>query len=217
MPLPMTTQETEAFFEDVHYGYNPYEERYLNGTTNFTTLPHCMHFYYMGFDGAKQDFRHYYHDNGDDPIAYDYVPTLMGKLARNAVFKDYNPPKHGEDFRDIVWRRRSYVAVLMNSPLYKFWNNAGLHFLDKNNGTENFSFFDARDFMLDVPAIGGGMVARSAMFCMNHMKKDAIGNNIDSGQSLFYSYEFVFQLGNMTDQPWRYDPGGTNQGPPETP
>lgn len=218
MPAPMIDEEVERFLAGAHHGYDPYEKRYLTPTPtqNFDVLPHCLHFYYMTFDGAKEDYRHYYYDNGKDPIKYDDVPELMKKLAKNAVLKDYNPPKHGKDFLDIVWRRRCYVAAVIDTDLYKFWNGGGLRFVDKNGGKENKSFFDARDFPITIATATGGTVDRTGFYCINHMKRDDAGANINPQESIFYSYELVFRLGGGT-RPWYYDPGGTNQGPPETP
>lgn len=215
MPLPMDSQDREAFVNRQHHGFDPYERRYLDQIAGFERLPKCIHFYYMGFDGAKQDFRHYYLSNGKDEIAYSDVPKIIRRLARNAVLKDHNPPKHGIDFKEIIFRSRSYVAVLMDSPFFSVWQNGGLIFRPKNGGMENFSFFDADDIFVDVPA-AAGTISRSAFFCINHMKGDAAGTDLGPSEARFYSFDLVFRLGTLED-PWEYDPGATNQGPPEDP
>jgi hypothetical protein len=216
MPLPMTRQEARDFRAGTHYGYDPYEKRYLDTIRNFEELPHCIHFYYMGFDGAKEDYRHYFFDNANDAIPYTDVPSIMEKLARNAVLKDYNPPKHGNSFDDIVWRRRCYLAVVMNSDIFSFWEDAAIRFVQKNNSKENMSFFDADDFPIDIAKPGGGTVRRTGFFCINHMKRDSYGHNLLPTDKRYHSFELVFRIGGG-QQPWYYDPGGTNQGPPETP
>jgi len=212
MPLPMTKGEARRFFNKAHHGYDPYEKRYNPTGLNFSYLPHCVHFYYVGFENNIEDIRHYYLDNGKEPIPYDGadgIEEVTEQLAANAARRDHVPPYHGQGFQGIVWRRISYLVFLIDHDLFKYWPDGGIVFNPKNSGTENHSFFDAKNFEVDVP-VGNITKKRSAICLINHMKKDNGGTNLDIPEP--YSFSLVYKVGG-SKEPYAHDPGGTNEGP----
>lgn len=214
MPIPLTPEELESFTSGQLHGQDPYEDRLGNGT--FVTVPHCMYFIHVGLDSANvEDVKHYYHDDGSNPILYNDTEALVKKLADNASLKDYVPPQHGAAFLDMVWRRKSYFAFVIDHPLYVVWPDKGIEFNNKGGGLPNHTFFDAKDFSVFVRRLDGTTVQRTAFLCINHMK-DAAGGDLADGAKEFFSFSLLLKFGNFPE-PVKYDPGGTNQGPPELP
>jgi hypothetical protein len=86
----------------------------------------------------------------------------------------------------------------------------------------NHSFFDAEDFVIDMPDpdnIGQTMQC-SAVSIVNHMKKED-EEDLASGDSEFFHFDLFFEVapsnGTASSMTVIIDPTGTNQGPPEDP
>lgn len=217
MPLPMSPEQLARFQQSDLFGHDVYEHRLLDGSPGFTDKPHCMYYYYLGFRDSKlPDVRHYYHDNGTNPIEYLETPTLIEKLTANALRRDGIPPPVGNGFLNLIWRRKSYLAFVMDSEMFQFIRERALHFEEKDNGTPNHSFFDGGDYSFLAPLPGGGAKQMTAFYCINHMKSDEAGTDIPDGVSQPFSFSLIFSVGNLPG-PWTYDPGGINTGPAVAP
>lgn len=200
---------------------------------NYT--PHCVYFYYVRFDhnGALR-VDHYFYIDGpvDDPsewkqIDYDDMPDIIAKLARNGrpdTYKD--PPKLPQhNFENIVWKRRCYIAIFVdeaNWKLHKRANGAGAIVFNTDKGsTPNSSFFDAADIEIDMSDTGDGSDMRSAIYFVNHLTCEtggSVGHEQNRSEYIFDVY-FDVAFADPAAEPAKivFDPGGTNQGPPQQP
>lgn len=219
-----------------------YEQRLAVGTPGFTDVPHCMFFYYMRVDrDGRLRVVHYRYVDGDpedsstwQPIPYykEGLEQLVTKLAKNARpsgLKDPRPDAE-ENFQNIHWDRKSYIAIFLDEAHWKFHkfgvqDSAVVFITEPKNGktgTPNHSFFDAMDFELDMPIAGGpASDQRSAIVFVNHMKGDDQGTDLVEGQEEFFQFKMfvdvAFASGHSVPMTVIFDPDGTNLGPPQAP
>jgi hypothetical protein len=218
-----------------------YEKRLAAGMPGFTEVPHSMFFYYVRInDDGRLLVAHYHYVDGDPdtpstwkPIEYteENLKGLVQRLATNARpsgLKDPMPDAD-ENFQNIVWTRKSYIAIFIDEANWSFHkagaeDSAVVFITETKNGktgTENHSFFDAMDCPVEM-LIGGGPATdkRSAIVFVNHMKGDDEGTDLGK-RSEFFQFKMFFDVAFATGQavPMTviFDPDGTNMGPPQTP
>lgn len=219
--------------------HDVYESRLGAGTPGFTAVPHCMFFYYVRIDrDGRLRVAHYRYVDGDpedpntwQPIEYSRkrLEPLVESLARNARpsgLKDPRPDAE-ENFQNILWNRKSYIAIFIDEANWKFHkfpaqDSAVVFITETKNGktgTVNHSFFDAMDFEIDMPINGGPATdKRSAILFVNHMKGDDQGTDLGSGVSQLFQFKMfldvAFASGSAVPMTVIFDPDGTNMGPP---
>lgn len=203
----------------------------------FDYVPHCIYFYYVRIDNnGKLRIDHYLDADGplDDPtqwrpIPYSSVPERLHALAINGrpgtEVKD--PPKlPNHNFDGIKWRRKSYIAVFLDEVNWRFHTRDGGKaawvFKAEPPMTPNHSFFDAKDVKLTLPnSFTGRTDSRSALYFINHMKRNEAGDDLIEGDEQVFEFEMFLkvQFAEATTNTLTVilDPTGTNQGPPETP
>lgn len=209
--------------------HSVYDNRLTAATPSmpFRYVPYFIYFYYIKVGGAGGlDVRHYeYHDgpfNSQLPwteIPFADVPSIIAQLTQDA--RDGVLPS-GQNFRNIVWRRRSYLAFVVDDENWEFQTlaqgRAAIQFNMAKGSTPNHSFFDARDIQISV-----GADQRAAIFMVNHMRSNANGDELGAvGQPRSQRFEFdlCVDAGYATGGERiaiTLDPGGTNQGPPAQP
>lgn len=203
----------------------------------FEGEPYSIYFYYVRIDNSgKIRVDHYFDWDGplDDPsqwkpIPYANVPGRIYALALNArpSTPNKNPPRlTTRNFENIVWRRRSYIAVFLDEANWHFHTTDGgksaLVFKVGSGMTPNHSFFDAKDVELDMPnTFNGGTDKRSALYFINHMKKNEAGEPLDGPPDQTFEFEMFLKVqfaeASTNTLTVIFDPTGTNQGPPEQP
>lgn len=188
----------------------------------FRTAPRRIYFYYMTLDqNNAPSVEHYLYENKDAggvwvPIAEGDLEGLVTKLVRNARTTKSTPPVHGHNFVNVEWRHRSYIVIIIDEQGWAFQKradgNTAAAFNVTKGSTLNHTFFDATDLRVSVDGD-----TRYAIAFINHMKKDADGNDIKDTDP---PQEFVFDV--YLDVQYRgspdfitviLDPGGTNLGP----
>jgi hypothetical protein len=190
------------------------------GNDPFKKKPHVMYFYYFGFKtNGIPDIQHYYRDNGAQPIEDNQLPGVIRNLALNARDGGQSPPQIGKDFENILWRKKSYFVILIDSPSWNLIKDRALVFNPEKGSVPNHSFFDGEDFDIDVSKDGDGSEMRTAICCINHMKKNENGDDIHKNpDGTPERQRFVFTLiYNLLGYPSTVDPDGTNMGPPNPP
>lgn len=218
--------------------HDVYEQRLAAGKPGFTDVPHCLFFYYMRIDrDGRLRVTHYTYVDGDPDVPTTWRPipyskagltTLVTTLARNARPSGLKNPRPDaqENFQNIVWKRKSYIAIFLDEAHWKFHkfpaeDSAVVFFTERKNGktgTQNHSFFDAMDLDIDMP-IGAGPATdqRSAVVFVNHMKGDDQGNDLGARSEFFQFKMFLdasFASGGGVPMTVIFDPDGTNMGPP---
>jgi hypothetical protein len=218
-----------------------YEERLtaIPPVPGFAYVPYCIYFYYVRLDNSgKLRIDHYFDVDGppDDPtqwqpIPYADVPARLFRLAMNgrpgAVVK--NPPTLPDhNFDNIIWTRRSYIAFFFDEANWRFHTRDGgkaaLAFKTGAGLTPNHSFFDAKDVELEMPNnFTGGTDKRSALFFVNHKKRNENGDDFPPAPAEEQVFEFEmflkvqFAEASTNTLTVIFDPTGTNQGPGEEP
>ena len=219
---PISLEQTADLFSRLITDDNAsiYEKR--AGKAPWDFRPKCLYFYYVRFlDDGLPHVSHYFHDNGKDPIEQQDIVPLISRLAINARADDQVPPKIGTSWRSMIWRRKSYFVILMDSANWALIPRAALLFNPEKGGAPNQSFFDAEDLQVPLPA-GGPTRSATALCAINHMKKNKQGQDLDKDpvtgkpESQNMVFTLFFRVVGFPD-PHTIDPGGTNQGPPGEP
>jgi hypothetical protein len=206
-------------------------------TPGYAYIPSCIYFYYVRVDNSgKLRIDHYFDCNGPiadptqwQPIPYADVPARLFNLAMNARpgTVNKNPPTLPDhNFDNIVWRRKSYIAFYFDEANWHFHTRGGARsavvFKVGPTVYPNHSFFDAQDVVLDMPNVfHGGTDQRSALFFVNHMKRNEAGDEFILPESQTFEFEMFLKVqfaeASTNTLTVIFDPTGTNQGPPETP
>lgn len=204
----------------------------LNTSDEFTVVPYVIYFYYIAFNSQGQPvIKHYFH-NEKRPISVEEIPGKIMELAWRVRNSDTTLRQIGEDFQNIEWKHKSYIAIFMDSPYWKTLkrddnlNRAAVVFNTKKKGRPNHSFFDAGDLDIDMGDDGIAEL-RSAVYFINHMKKSEFGDDLGYDQygnameqQETYSFDVYFDVSRGPDGPstvFIIDPDGTNMGPPTPP
>ncbi|HLL30000.1 MAG TPA: hypothetical protein VK403_03285 [Allosphingosinicella sp.] len=169
--------------------------------------PACMYFYYMTTtDDAAM--RHYYYTHGGNTIQDAEVEGIIQKLTANARANGSNPPQCGEGERYIVWSRKSYIAVVIDDSAVTFEAD---HAVSVHPETANHTFFDGWTGKVNMPS---GPSPIAAFYCINHMKLNQNGEDLDEDVQSFAFRMHVVGAAQPRQFP---DSGGTNMGPPVPP
>lgn len=188
----------------------------------FRTAPRRIYFYYMTLDrNNAPSVEHYLYEHKDPggvwlPIVESDLDGLVTKLIRNARTTKSDPPVDGYNFVNVEWRSRSYIVIVIDEQGWPFQKrsdgNTAAVFNVSKGSTLNHSFFDAIDLLLNIDGD-----TRHAIAFINHMKKDADGNNIEREDPpqpfIFDIYVDVQYRGSADFITVILDPGGTNLGP----
>jgi hypothetical protein len=242
--LEQRQAEAQALFPGENF--DVFHGKYPHGKFNYG--PRFLYFYYIRVnDDGSLHVAHYEHFDPDPAFPTDRIrkwkelprtksglEEITKKLALNARLPaaDQNPKPSGASFVDIVWKRRSFIVFFFDEKNWKLYKKSAagqgssVVFLTKKNSldfAENHSFFDAQDLDIDF----GGGDKRSAIAIMNHIKKNADGDQLEGGDGPdnngreAYQFNFLLRIafddGTVSPLDIVIDPGGTNQGPPELP
>jgi hypothetical protein len=201
----------------------------LNEVThpNFSYVPRWVYFYYIKVNAAGHlEVKHYLYWEKDAAGQYLPIPNDDAKLA--AIAKDLaDRARIGDDtyrlasanFQNVIWnKKKSYIMSFFD---HARWNVHGRDDAREgvvfNDATPNFSFFDAKK--LPVTLQGGDQ--RYVLSIINHMKRNAAGDDLLLNEQIKYKFDFVVDIGYSTiDAPpvlMILDPGGTNQGTSDAP
>lgn len=212
--------------------HNIYDKRLTatHPSTAFTYVPRCIHFYYIVFDENNQPRAdHFFYNNGpkNNPGEWNEIPTdqvefLIPDLIANARSTGIkNPVVSGNNFYNIQWRRKSYVLIVIDEDDWPFQRrnngNIAAAFNISKGSTPNHSFFDAMDIEVDIPNGSGGTDTRYAIAFINHMKRNADGDDLIQGDTQRFEFDAYVDVkyAPPAAPPLKIilDPGGTNQGP----
>jgi hypothetical protein len=173
------------------------------------TVPHCIYYYHIT-PSADPPTRVYFLDKRR-PISTFELGGLIAELARNAHSDGDSPSPCGWDMTDLIWRRKSYLVVVLDDPATSLVKGDGFQFPDANNHT----FLDGADFDVDVSSTPGVVEMRSGLWCINHMMNEA---GQDLGGTDFEIFRVHFNTGGGSMFAMSYpDDSGTNMGPPLPP
>ena len=207
----LSEPQLQAFIDGLLTGGNdnPYN------TPAISTKPCCLYFYYVTFTaGGVPTAKVYFYNNGDTVMTPAFAETIITRLTANARLDDDNPPKCASRFDEIRWRRKSFLAFVVDDPGWTFAAQ-GLVFNEANGKTPNHSFFHGKNIPVPVKNADGSVGLLSGMYCINHMTKDVTGTPLESTDSEEYVYYLIHHAAKILVAD--IDPGGTNQGPPEKP
>lgn len=219
---PITVAGLEQLYGRLLKGGNRWVYEATGGKEPYHRQPHSMFFYYIDFlDDGELDVRHYHFDNGKDPIEPGDLKKIIRSLALNARNKDQVPPQSGKSWQNIVWRRKSYIVILMDSAKWTFIPGKALVFNPEKGSQDNQSFLDGQDLRIDVSEDYDGTEMVTAFCCINHMKKNDKGDDIDKDptgkpEKQKFVFTLAFNVAGFPD-PHTIDPGGENMGPPVPP
>jgi hypothetical protein len=196
----------------------------------FKHVPYSLYFYYVRLDGdSRLRVDHYFYVDGppDDPAEWQPIPpdrvaAIVAELAANARTGGSNPPSSGSNFQDIVWTRKSHLAILIDEEGWALQRRAdggtAISFNMGKGSTPNHSFFDARDLEVGIPDGSGGADRRSAIAIINHMKRNSDGEDLLEGEAQSFKFDVYVELSYSGAAASAVtiiiDPDGTNMGPP---
>jgi hypothetical protein len=196
-------------------------------------VPCSIYFYYVRINTSGELYvRHYFNRPGNhkdphnpvDPAAWPAIPNddaalapILQDMIDNARKGGGRYPLVGSDFLGIEWYRKSYIALFIDEANWVMHRgssgNPALLFITTGGGTPNHSFFDGRN--LDILMPEGDL--RSAFLCINHMKKNAAGDDLAPGDNQLFQFKMFFDVNFAAGgRPLIvvFDPDGNNLGPP---
>ncbi|HYI47886.1 MAG TPA: hypothetical protein VEX35_05410 [Allosphingosinicella sp.] len=196
----------------------------------FRYVPYSLYFYYVRLDrDSRLRVDHYFYVDGPPehpeewkPIPPDRVAAIVAGLAANARAGGSNPPPSGANFQDIVWTRKSHLAILIDEEGWALQRRAdggtAIAFNRRKGSTPNHSFFDARDLEVEISGGSGGTGRRSAIALINHMKRNSDGEDLLEGEAQPFVFDVYVDV-RYSGSPGSamtviLDPDGTNMGPP---
>jgi len=184
------------------------------------------HYFYPGGDHTAKNNPLHPNDWADIPNTKEELVPILQKLIANARAEGDVYPLIGNDFLEIRWYRKSYIALFIdeaNWSLHKVADTGqpAVLFITEpkggKKGTPNHTFFDGMD--LDIPMDQGP--DRSAFVCINHMKMDPDGTDLNyAGSPEYYQFKMFFRVKfTCGGEPITviFDPDGNNLGPPIPP
>lgn len=178
---------------------------------------HCIYFYHLEYPAQEEQqagprITLYYEANDTTPIRNEgELHGLIKKLSRNAVTGDCVPPRCGNGFGQVPWRRRSYFVLMTDDLRHSFPGPTSVAIDYEGGETENHSFFNARTAEIDLSDNNSGIKV-SVFYCVNLMKHVS-GRDMQDGEREGYA----ITLGTRSGHELRFDDGGTNQGGPIPP
>jgi hypothetical protein len=199
-------------------------------------VPRCIYFYYVRYiPDVGLDVRHYFypggpHDDRANPpqgTTWRPIPNTRAGLEQplkdliaNARVDGNAFPRVGQDFQNIKWYRKSYIAVFIDDEAWKLHRHpltgkdAIVFLTDAARGpagAANYSFFDAE--VLDL-TVGGRQ--RPVFVCINHMTTDDAGTDVATSQHFVFEVLLRADFKGVATAPITIilDPDGNNMGPP---
>lgn len=198
------------------------------GRLHFEKKPWCAYFYYVGrlpSGGTVRRVAAYQYVSHQGPIEQSQLRDLVTQLALNARAQadDQNPKQSTEWF---AWRRKSYIILLVDDPSFSFDQDNAVAITERESGG-NYTFFDGVDFnniALPGPAGGPAQEYVTAVCFINHMKRDATGEDLRRNEAQRFAATFSPPLPPLflleAEQPGAdvqieaEEDHGTNMGPP---
>jgi hypothetical protein len=234
----MPIETDQELLEKVRgYDMSIYQQKYPVPPYDYT--PFCIHFYYIRINenGALAIDHYLYGEDengnysGDEgqwvPIHPDSVEAITRKLAMNARprTRDKSPPKLPDhNFNNMLWTRRTHLVFFFDEQNWNLHDSGtdlpAVFFKGHDGVAKNFSFFDAKDMIIDMAESGEAPDQRSAVRLINHMKRNNEGDlmgdeRIDHKFDILLRVNFAFP--DTKKLTVIFDPPGPNQGPPGQP
>lgn len=166
-----------------------------------------IYFYYLTEDtGIETTAAYVAHRR--NPILHGNVQTSISAILNEITLGSLQPS--GSDLGDIVWRHKSYIVVVLDSPGEKLTQNDAVTF-ELIGGGGNHSFRAGKD----IPALPAPYQHLSAFYCYNLMKhKD--GHVLGDGE--FERFQVVVNHGqpqhHVLPNMFTHQDSATNLGPP---
>jgi hypothetical protein len=201
-------------------------------------VPYSIYVIYIKFTKTGQpDVGHFLQVNSV-PIQLGQVKGIIEDIAKRGRANNLGPPviNPGDPglqpfgLQNIIWRRKSHVALVVDSrhwKLLKGTQGSAIVFNTNKGSVPNHTFFDANTIEVDVdpdplelPFDDG---KRSAIHFVNHMKKNDYGDDLgykpDGARRKEiekFIFDIYFEVDGMdgTKSIVIVDPDGSNEGPP---
>jgi hypothetical protein len=198
------------------------------GEPGFEKTPWSAYFYYVGkapLGSVDRPITVYQYASHQGPIEQFELRQLVTQLALNAraELSEQNPKPSTAWFN---WRRKSYIIMLVDDPAFSFDQDNAVTMAEVESG-ENYTFFDGVDFndiALPGPAGSSAMDYVTAVCFINHMKRNAAGDDLQDGEAQSFTVTisppiraaFMLETARLAaDGPVALgDDNGTNMGPP---
>lgn len=218
----MTRTKEENDEKIVTLARNPYKDAYKEKRHDdkFNKQPWSAYFYYVYRKQGENEYRvrQYYYASLHDEIERHELRMLITNLGTNArkPIDQQHPKPLRDDWKEMKWTRKSYLIFIIDVPGYQFVHDEAIVFDYDISGTryDNHTFFDAKDFNdIRLPSGNGGTDEVAAAFCVNHMKRNEVGDDLVTGDIHPFHFEFNPQLRRRIVP----DDGGLNLGPPVPP
>lgn len=177
----------------------------------FDVVPRTAYFYYV--NPSRVEVKHYKYMTADTDIEKRYINNLIKFLVRNARNNDVDLPQYGADWNHMVWTHKSYIIVFVDDAGK---NPTANRAISVDYSQFNYSFSDAWEEPVQMLDLNGQPAVFRAICCINHMKKNFAGENLDLEQQ---KVKFNLHIDDMDHMDRRLFPGtgGTNMGPPAPP
>ena len=176
--------------------------------SNYGDVPECIYFYYIN-PYLRWPMRVYYAEIPKGKT----IKKVVQELADNAVDDEHSPPPCGWSLGDLRWRRRSYLAMVVDDPNERV-NPDDPAIFDIARGQSNHTFLDGE--YVDITA-GKSKKALTGFWCINHLKKDEKGGELGDDEKQAFSIAPNSPSARQAMAVLGGGDSGTNMGPPVPP
>lgn len=181
---------------------NPYDR------PNFGTEPHAIYFYYIKPGAMGSETKLYFFKDDKNSIIEADVPGRVKDIIEN--------PRDPKD-NSFIWRKKSYLAVVVDDPDWQFADE-GIKFVQDGHFHKNHTFYHAKHTSITVKPRGEQERELALLYCINHMKKSAKDDDsIDRGKRQCFRFKVYQKPTPGARSLGPYEADGTNLGPPVPP
>lgn len=179
-----------------------------NRAVNADWRPTCLYLYYLiptSVDHA--DIEVFVNESSvrlDDNNIDDFIKSTIVKIKNGDLHAV------GWSFRDLAWRRISYIAVIADHARFILDHSGGVKF-KKNGNHAEYTF-------KDLQPVSGLDANLTGVRCINHMLDDE-GDRLGEHDRETFKVKLKFKTrqGFNDPGPRTHDDSGTNLGPPHPP
>jgi len=189
---------------------SPQRSKNPHDKSGYGTEPYSIYLYYIGPSGTKDDSKWFFYQTKARKIPPFMMKRIVADLVENAIEQNESPPPCPPNYN---WRKKSYLAIVVDNDKWEFEPNPTLHFKTNNGGIDNHTFYDADLDSITIFTNSEKERELKLFYCINHVRSATDEKDLEKDTS--HWFEFAIHSKGRPIGPYTGD--GTNLGPPVPP